>query len=244
MTVSQIDVQRDSFDRLVEGGVYSPEFEHALPARDFVASVLADVLPRLDSKQPVRVLDCGCGTGAWLAFIAAELKAAGVDDSTICGFDLSGKMVEVAHAKLAGVANPDDLRVGNALEVESYEFASARDGFDLVFSYDVVQQLPRGKQFRACEIMVGQLSSNGFALIFDNDSQSKFGRRMGVRKFLTRYLGLRLVPRYYCNAAYPPLERYRRRLESAAWQTDIHIRVDDVKRSLVVSRPNDRGEAS
>ena len=57
-----------------------------------------------------------------------------------------------------------------------------------------------------------RLAIGGAALIFDNDAESPFGRRMALRKFMTRYFGLRLVPDYYCNASYPPLNRLRQRI--------------------------------
>ncbi len=241
MTASLIDQQRRSFDQLVEEGVYSQDFEHAPDAKAFVGAVLAAVMPRLVPGRPLTLLDCGCGTGAWLGFLAAALREGGVSEIRCCGFDLSGKMVEVARRKLAGLAEPQDLRAGNLLEETSYDFAGLAAGVDLLFTYDVVQQLPRRRQYRACEIMANHLAPGGLALIFDNDGHSKFGRRMALRKFLTRYCGLSLVPRYYCNAAYPPLERFRRRL-AASWDAAIHVRPDQVTRALVVEKPRG-GEA-
>lgn len=244
MTVSLIDRQRRSFDQLVDDGVYSQEFEHAPEAKAFVGAVLATVAARLEPGRTVTVLDCGCGTGAWLAFLSAALCDAGFDQIRLCGFDLSGKMVEVARQKLAGVAEPQDLRAGNVLDEASYDLPSGTAEVDLLFAYDVVQQLPRRQQYRACEIMADHLAPGGLALIFDNDSLSKFGRRMGLRKFLTRYFGLSLVPRYYCNASYPPLERFRQKLASAGWGTTVQVRPDQIKRALVVERSGDLDDAA
>ena len=244
MTASLIDRQRRSFDRLVEDGVYSKKFEHAAAAKDFVGGVLTGVMQRLEPGRPLTVLDSGCGTGAWLSFIAPILREAGFGEVRYCGFDLSEKMIELARRKLVGIANPEDLRVGNMLVESSYDIPGVTAGVDLLFSYDAVQQLPRRQQYRACEIMVNRLAPGGSALIFDNDSQSKFGRRMAWRKFLTRYCGLSLVPRYYCNAAYPPLERFRQRLADAGWDTAIHVRTDQVKRALVIERPVGEQDAS
>lgn len=236
MTTSVADKQRRSFDNLVEEGVYSDDFEHAPAAKAFVGAVLSAVLPRLAPGRPLTVLDCGCGTGTWLAYLASALHEAGITEFRLCGFDLSGKMIEVARRKLAGLAEPQDLRAGNLLDGSSYDFGGVTAGFDLIFAYDVVQQLPRRQQYRACELMVSRLAPGGMATIFDNESRSKFGRRMARRKFFTRYCGLKLVPRYYCNAAYPPLERFRRRLAAASWDAAIHVRPDQIKRALVVER--------
>src|SRR3546814_2630858 len=45
--------------------------------------------------------------------------------------------------------------------------------------------------------MVAALAPGGVAVIFDNEADSRFGRRMALRKLVTRYSGLPLVPRYY-----------------------------------------------
>lgn len=237
MTASVIDNQRRSFDGLVEEGVYSDDFEHPPAAKAFVAEVLSEILPRFERGRRLSILDCGCGTGAWLAFLAAQLSEQGVSAVRCCGFDLSGKMVEVARRKLVGVAAPQDLQTGNLLDEKSYEFAGLENGVDLLFTYDVVQQLPRREQYQACQAMAEHLAPGGIALIFDNDSQTRFGRRMARRKFFTRYFGLKLVPLYYCNAVYPPLEQFRRRLAADAWDASIHVRRDGIKRALVVQRP-------
>lgn len=237
MNSDLLDRQRASFDSLVDSGIYSTEFDHPPAAKAFVGAVLQEMAPRLRKPAPLKVLDCGCGTGAWLAFIHAQLSDAGYRAQRLCGFDLSERMVAVAHEKLGGLAEKPDIRPGNVLEPESYAFAGLEGGFDLIFTYDVVQQLPRARQIDACFTIAGALSPNGIALIFDNDAETRFGRRMAVRKFLTRYLGLRLVPRYYCNAAYPPLEKFRQRLAGrTSLNAEIVVRADGVKRALVVER--------
>src|SRR3546814_19222585 len=82
--------------------------------------------------------------------------------------------------------------------------------------------------------MVAALAPGGVAVIFDNEADSRFGRRMALRKLVTRYSGLPLVPRYYCNAAYPPLARIpKQHAESAMMVRGIVIWPDGVKRALV-----------
>lgn len=234
--MSATDKQEKSFDRLVEAGVYSDDFEHAPAAKKFVSTVLSSILPAFDPRRPLILLDCGCGTGAWLAYLAARLGEGGFGDVRYCGFDLSGKMIEVARRKLADLAAPQDLKAGSLLDDVSYDFAGLTTGADLIFTYDVVQQLPRRQQYQACETITRHLAPGGVALIFDNDSQSRFGRRMARRKFFTRYFGLKLVPRYYCNAAYPPLERFRDRFAANRWNASIQVRSDRIKRALVVRK--------
>jgi SAM-dependent methyltransferase len=232
-----IERQKQSFDKLVDSGVYSADFEHDSRAKLFVASVIKQTIPRARLRTPLRVLDCGCGTGAWLQFIRTELVQVGHEHHRLCGFDISGRMVDVAQAKLRDVAQSADLRTGNVLEAQSYDFDGIEDGFDLIFTYDVVQQLPRRRQFDACRAIVGALAPNGTALVFDNDSRSRFGRRMAIRKFMTRYFGLQLVPRYFCNASYPPLEKFRHKIAiEGSCDAQIAVRDDGIKRALVISR--------
>ena len=235
MTLRSVVRQKQSFDRLVDEGVYDADFDHAPPAKAFVADVLRRVTPRLRQGARLSVLDCGCGTGAWLAFLHRELSGRGLGNLRLCGFDLSGRMVEVAREKLRGLAEPADIRTGNALDPDSYRFAGDEDGFDVVFAYDMVQQLPRRHQLDACRLVTAAARPEGVALIFDNDCDTRFGRRMAVRKFLTRHFRLNLVPRYYCNAAYPPLERFRVVLAAARHRdAEILVRGDGVKRALVM----------
>jgi SAM-dependent methyltransferase len=232
-----LDRQRESFNNLVESGVYSADFEHSERAKAFVSTVLDRVVARRAWSRPITVLDCGCGTGAWLQFIHERLRSAGHTNSRLCGFDLSDRMVEVARQKLGGVADPADLRAGNALERESFAFPGIAGGFDLIFTYDVVQQLPRQQQFGACLAIAQALAPGGTSIVFDNDAETRFGRRMAFRKFMTRYFGLKLVPRYYCNAAYPPLDRFRRRLaEAPAWRAEIVVSASGIKRALLIER--------
>ncbi len=235
MNSDLLDRQRESFNSLVDSGVYSADFEHGEPAKAFVATVLDRVVSGRSWNRAITVLDCGCGTGAWLQFIHERLARAGHADSRLCGFDLSDRMVTVARQKLGVLADPADIKTGNALDPQSFAFPGGAGGFDLIFTYDVVQQLPRRQQFDACLAIARALSPGGTVIIFDNDAETRFGRRMAIRKFLTRYFGLKLVPRYYCNAAYPPLERFRQRLAGIApLRAESIVGANAVKRALVI----------
>lgn len=242
MSARPLDRQRRTFDSLVERGVYTADFDHAPAAKAFVSGVLQEVAPLLSRRAPLSVLDCGCGTGIWLSFLHAQLSLAGITGLRLCGFDLSDRMVEVAREHLRGLVSADDIRAGNVLERQSYAFEGLPAGFDLIFTYDVVQQLPRSRQPEACEAIAAALAPDGLALIFDNDGATRFGRRMALRKFVTRYCGLRLVPRYYCNASYPQLERIRRRLDgTSGLHARIVVRADGIKRAMVVERQGKAG---
>src|SRR3546814_11113781 len=144
-------------------------------------------------------------------------------------------MVEVAREKLRDRAAPADLRPGNLLERKSYSFEGLSGGFDLVFTYDVVQQLPRAAQAATCRRMVAALAPGGVAVIFDNEADSRFGRRIALRKLVTRYSGLPPVPRYYRNPASPPLAPlHKQTAESATMGSESVLLPDGVQRALDV----------
>jgi len=207
--------RRASFNNLVDEGVYSDDFDHPPALKAFVQKVLAAHGPSGRAEAPLRILDCGCGTGLWLEFLARQLEHAGRE--VICyGFDLSDSMVELAQSRLAARQGGGNIQRGDLLDEAAYRFGGMRDGYDLVFAFDVVQQLPCRHQYAASELMAKKLAPGGVALIFDHDRSSPYGRSMGWKKFVTRYFGVPLLPRYYCDARYPPLARFTTRLGSEA----------------------------
>jgi SAM-dependent methyltransferase len=206
--------QRDAFGKLVKEGVYDSDFAHPAPVRAFFDDVMRTLLAAGSAGRRISVLDCGCGPGAWLAEVlrlAKEIEGVDVD---VFGFDITPEMVEVCRQRFDGVVAPDHFDEGDILVDRSFDFPAAEGRFDIIFAYDVVQQLPRALQLDACRSMLSRLAPAGSAVVFDHDSRSSYGRKMGWKKFATQYLGLGLVPRYYCNAKYPPLRRFMERLEA------------------------------
>ena len=199
------DAQRDAFGQLARDGVYSDDFAHPPHARAFFADIIGRVAG--DGAAPLRILDCGCGTGAWLAEAHALLAAAGERPLALYGFDLTAEMVAIAADKLGRLHDQVAVHEGDILNADSYRFDGLDGGFDIVFAYDVVQQLPRARQAEAVRTMLAQLAPGGRAVVFDHEHTSPYGRRMARRKFLTRYFRVPLVPRYYCNARYPHLKK-------------------------------------
>lgn len=202
------DSQRELFDSLVDSGIYNDAFHHSTPCIDFYRSIVLELISELPNERRLSVLDVGCGTGAWLEFLIKlfterELRA------DFAGFDLSEKMIDVARRKLKGRIPEERLRLGNALDELCYRFSDAASGFDLVIAYDLVQQIPAAKQSACIDLIVSALRPGGRAVVFDHDSSSPYGRKMGLKKFITQYLFVPLVPRYYCNAQYPPLRRIK-----------------------------------
>jgi len=227
--------QQSAFGKLVENGVYSDEFEHSVEAQRFFGAVLDDALGSLSERSSLHVLDCGCGPGAWLDYISrmnVEKHPEGY-----YGFDLTEQMIPVARKRLEHCAPEENFHVGDVLNERDYHFSTGPAKYDLIMTYDVVQQLPRSLQFTVCEMIISQLAKDGVALIFDNDCHSPFGRKMGFRKFMTRYLGVTLVPKYFCNAKYPPLQKFADRIALIkGYSTEVRVSPNGMKRVMIIRR--------
>lgn len=229
-------VQQRNFGDLVRAGRFGTDFRHKPEAQAFVRNNLAALLPSVASSSP-RILDCGCGTGAWLEFIRDELRDWADISPRYYGFDLTEEMIDVAWQRLPDLA-PSHLRQGNILTAASYAFDVQDLGFDVIFCYDVVQQLPPHLQFQACETVAAHLADGGVAVIFDQERHSLFGRIMGFAKFLKRYLGIPLQPTHYTAVHYPPLKRFARRLREVGYGTTVRVAPNGRKRAMVIWHPS------
>jgi SAM-dependent methyltransferase len=180
------------------------------------------------------VLDCGCGPGAWIDAFSG-LKPA--ERAEFFGFDLTPEMVEVAKSRLRGRLRESNLNEGDILSDASYTFGKPGRSYEIVYAFDVVQQLPRSKQLDAVLAMLKHVKPGGCAVVFDHDRWSQYGLKMGFRKFVTKYLKIALVPEYYCNARYPALARLGSRIAAMGpYSVDVRMAPDRKKRALVVWR--------
>ncbi|MGH8595090.1 MAG: class I SAM-dependent methyltransferase [Gammaproteobacteria bacterium] len=225
-------VQAAAFGRLVRDGTYHADFAHApAPQRLFVRT-FTGLLTKFSGRETLSVIDCGCGSGAWLE-LAIQCCREHRFNVVPFGFDITPEMVSVAEQRLAPLNA--QLQTGDVLNAKSYEFLGAPVQFDIVFTYDVVQQLPRDLQYEACRTLLARVAPGGVLVVFDHDCDSRHGRKMAMRKFITRYFGIPLVPRYYCNARYPPMNRFAARLRRETGAiTEIHVSPETPKLALTV----------
>ncbi len=236
MTTGEDDaIHQEAFGDLVRKGVYGAEFSHPPHAQAFFRQVFTAELTRFPCDRALSVLDCGCGPGAWLALASDIARSEGIENTVCFGFDVTREMVEVARRRLAQVVPEENIHEGNMLHDTSYGFPGGADSFDIIFTYDVIQQLPGREQFKALLAMVSRLTPDGVVIIFDQDCRTSFGRKMAFKKFMTRYLGMDMVPRYYCNASYPPLAKFGARMaQQGRYLPDIKIADEGQKRALVI----------
>ena len=227
-------LQRDTFGRLARDGTYGPRFTHSPSAHAFVEQCLLEAISCVSPTKQMLILDCGCGPGAWLSFIQQTLSAVRTQQLRLHGFDLTDAMVAIARNRLVNMVPADQIRVGDILDDASYHFGYS-NSFDIVFAYDVVQQLPPRLQYEACLTMLRHLAPGGICLIFDFDRKSPHGRRMAIRKFATKYLRMRLVPQYYCNAHYPPLSQFASEIRAiGGYESRVLVARDGKKRSVMI----------
>lgn len=120
------DRKSSTYDR----DTYYPEDSGTYPANLFrlklVQKLVAD---RLDPS--LRVLDAGCGTGELVLWLAAQ-------GLSVSGFDISPKMVEATHSKLAEKGLAAEVQVGLLNDLERYQDRS----FDWVFCLGVLPYIP------------------------------------------------------------------------------------------------------
>ncbi len=204
---------KKQFSELVKEGSYSHSFKHNEKLQEFFDHCISIVLDFKILKKNISVLDCGCGTGVWLEHIYNRLTKEGLNDIELYGFDLTEELVCVSKERLSEAVKNIQLHIGDILDSNSYIFSRGKKKFDLIYVYDVIQQLNRKTQYEAIELILKQLSNDGVLIIFDHDALSKHGIRMSFRKLVTKYLKIGLVPLYYCNARYPYLERFAKRLK-------------------------------
>ena len=205
-------VLTSSYADLVATGVYDAAFQHADWATTFFTETLRGPLATFETRRPLRVLEAGVGTGFWLGKLPARVA----DPSTVelRGFDLSAEMVGAAEQRLAAAGIAAELAVGDILDDDAYVFPPVIR-HDVVFAYDVVQQLPRELQDGAVRQLYRHVADGGWLVIFDHDAASRYGRTMGLKKWLRRHLGIPLVPYHYIHSRYPSMAHLRRLLQGA-----------------------------
>jgi SAM-dependent methyltransferase len=219
---------------MVERGLYSTRFRHAEADRAFVAATLSPLLEGMPAGRSV--LEVGCGVGEWLALVGSLQRDRDRPAAERYGFDLSPAMIEIALEYLAGDVPADHLAVADLLEPEAYRFPDAPP-VGLVYAYDVVQQLPPRMQRDGVRAMYRGLDRGGVLVVFDQDARHPAGRRMALKKLVTRWLRLPLVPRFYLLARYPDPAAIVAALEHEGALVDVRRGEAGARIAIVARRP-------
>lgn len=197
--------------------------------RRFVAPWLAEAAA---GRTDLRLLDCGCGTGANLGMLARHGRAFGFD-LTARGLDFakSNGVERVARASIGAIPFPDA-------------------SFDIVTSFDVLYGLPDAVERAAGREMARVLKPGGKVLVtsaaFDmlrggHGTFSNEVRRYttaGLSSFFTRS-GLDVVRLSYTHATLFPIlagvrgwERWRSGGEAKASEADLEVPAAPINAAL------------
>ena len=213
---SYLDDQLRAFTRQVGKGTYSAARPCEGASRDFFLEVLATAVgQRWNAAVELRMLECGVGDGVWLDAIREQRKQSFTWAS---GFDVTPEMVLAARQRFHSLTNSrfqiGFLRVGDITKLDAFSPPKETNGrggrYDLVYCYDVVQQLPETLRLSAIENMLAVTRQDGIVVILDKHRFSAHGIRMAVRKWITANTRWKRVPDFYLLARYPSMTRLAR----------------------------------
>lgn len=214
MSVEKFDYiikQREVFAAEAEKGTYGFSHFHSSKSRRFFLQILEHSLAGLwKTKETMRVLECGVGDGAWLETIMQERIWA---PNEIAGFDLTPELVEISRERFRRMPKSQNsvvfLKTGDITDDNAYYLSqkSTAKKFNLVFCYDVIQQLPDALRLIAVQRMVNWMADNGCAIVFDKHRWTIANLKMGIKKFITKFTGVKLVPKFYLQAHYPNMKQ-------------------------------------
>jgi len=213
----------EAIESLIEKGIYSVNFNQPKWAQSFFLKVI-DCFIDNNTKN---VLECGIGTGFWIKLLFSRYPYL-----KFYGFDLSDKMIELAKKNL-NFFSQILIKKGNILDTESFCFDDVSI-FDIIFCYDVIQQLSSEDYLKAIYQMLSHASKNGLVIIFDNEKFSFYSFKMTFKKMITKFLKIPLVPLEFCNVRYPSLNYLKKEIEKNGYECQLLVAPNRIKRALII----------
>ena len=131
------------------------------PRRAYLMQIIAKHLP---SDRQVRILDLGCGHGAFLYFLAK----AGYQN--ICGIDVSAEQIEVAHR--LGITG---ARLG---KLEDFLTEQGDGCIDVVLAMDIFEHLTAQELFSALDGIRRVLTPHGCCIAHVPNGEGLYGMRI------------------------------------------------------------------
>jgi ubiquinone/menaquinone biosynthesis C-methylase UbiE len=95
------------------------------------------IIQRSGIKAGMRVLEIGCGSGAFTTFVARAVGPSG----KVFGLDIQEKMLDQLRAKLSKPENQDIKNIETVLK-SAYELPFEDNSIDLVYMVTVFQEIP------------------------------------------------------------------------------------------------------
>ena len=102
------------------------------------------IIERSGIKPGMTVMELGCGSGAYTAFVARAIGEHG----KLYAVDMQPEMLQQLERKLARAEN-QDIRNIELKQASAYDLPFEKDSFDLVYLVTVLQEIPdRGRALR------------------------------------------------------------------------------------------------
>jgi len=136
-------------------------FEEVEQKGPFYKNIIKRHLP---GEKNIRILDLGCGSGAFLYWAARAGYA--------CGTGVDGSEEQIARARVLGISQ---IVQGDVFDYLNMLPASSQD---VVVAFDVLEHLSRDQVFPFFENCVRVLSKNGRLIIHTLNGESPFVGRM------------------------------------------------------------------
>lgn len=213
----------EAIESLINKGIYSVNFNQPLWAQAFVLKIMSSFI----NDNTKNILECGSGTGFWIKFLFSKYPSI-----KFYGFDLSSKMVELAK-KNFGFLPEVSIKQGNILDTKSFSFGDTSN-FDIVFCYDVIQQLYQKDYLKAIYQMLSHINKDGLVIVFDNERLSLYSFKMNLKKLITKFLKIPLVPIEFCDVRYPSLQYLKKIVEKNGYKCKLVISPNKIKRALII----------
>lgn len=131
------------------------------PRKAYLTHIIASHFP---SDRNVRILDLGCGHGAFLYFLAQS------GYRNVCGIDISPEQVELAHR--LGITG---ARLG---KLEEFLAEQGDSCVDVVLAMDVLEHLTKQELFGALEGIRRVLKPHGCCIAHVPNAEGLYGMRV------------------------------------------------------------------
>ena len=190
------DKIRASFNAMAVSTYGLEGFGKSAPNVEMMRQAFSIVRRELGEIRSARIIEAGCGNAYWLAEIPTWTEWQGLR-LRLEGFDLSDELIRVARQRPTPANCEMKLDVGNLVTYRPAEPA------DVVFCFDVIQHVPKPDRPAALRNMLAMVRGGGLVLVADNHKWAWAAIKNSVRKWLTRYTPIKLVPRGFLLASYP-----------------------------------------
>lgn len=131
----------------------------------YFARYKIDIVRRLATSEPRRVLEFGCGTGRNIPFLREAFP-----QSVVMGSDVSQKSLDLARSSNPGVhfwkEGDDD---------------AAQSGFDLIFIAGVFHHVPPSERKAVAACVAERLNVGGTVVVFEHNPYNPVTRRIVSR---------------------------------------------------------------